>query len=162
MLVRSAARQQAPVAARSAPTAAEMLQAARAQRSELRNQLDNQDELRREIVQRIQQSGSEGTSQRVGLEGRLKEVDARISALDKQLATADAQVATAAAVPGAVVEPPRPVVVRSGPPEEVGMLGGMLIFRRHADRDRYARRIYAGGLGGDGVARRTVGAADPA
>ena len=41
---------------------------------------------------------------------------------------ADQRVAQAAAVPGATFEPPRPVINRQGPPEEVFMLGGMFIF----------------------------------
>lgn len=119
---------QAPVVAQQAPTAAQMLEAARAMRSEVHDQLDRQQELRQDLRRELDRIAP-GAPERAGLEARLKEVDARISALDQQLVTADARVADAAGVPGAIVPPPpRPVIQRSGPPEEVFVLGGMFIF----------------------------------
>ena len=110
-----------------APTAAQMLEAARAQRSELRNQLENAEERRSDLAQELSQTSSGDGATRAGLEARIRETDARISALDKQIAVADQQVATAAAVPGATYEPPRPIIQRNGPPEEFFVLGGMFI-----------------------------------
>jgi hypothetical protein len=104
-----------------------MLEAARAQRSELRNQLQRAEEQRDELRQELSQTSQSETVIRKGLEVRLAETDARISALDKEIATADQRVATAAAVPGATYEPPRPIVRRDGPPEEAWFLGGMFI-----------------------------------
>lgn len=104
-----------------------MLEAARAQRSELRNQLENAEERRSDLAQELSQTSSGDAATRAGLEARIRETDARILELDKQLAVADQQVAQAAAVPGATYEPPRPIVQRSGPPEEFFVLGGVFI-----------------------------------
>lgn len=108
------------------PSAAEMLAAARAQRSELRNQLERAESRREELQSEIQQTSDEAV--RAGLITRLQETDARISALDKEIAVADQRVAAAAAVPGATIEPPRPIIQRTGPPEEAWVLGGVFIF----------------------------------
>ena len=108
-----------------------MLEAARAHRSELRNQLERAEDQREELQDQL--TTREGQTplspvDRAGIEARLKETDARIVGLDQQIATADQQVAQAAAVPGATYEPPRPIVPRTGPPEEAWFLGGMVIF----------------------------------
>jgi len=122
-----------------------MLEAARAHRSELRNQLNRVEEQREEIQREMTQV-SGGSVERVGLEARLKETDARISALDQQIAAADQRVATAAAVPGATIEPPRPPINRIGPPEEAWFLGGMLIFLVMMPIGlAYARRLWRRG-----------------
>lgn len=112
--------------ARQAPTAAQMYEAARALRRELTNQLDTQTELRDDL-QRQMSGLAPGTTERVGLETRLKEVDGRIASLDQQLTVANQRVADAAAIPGAIV-PPAPPPPRSGPPDEVFVLGGMFVF----------------------------------
>ena len=108
-----------------------MLEAARAHRSELRNQLERAEDQREELQDQL--TTREGQTplspvDRAGIEARLKETDARIVGLDQQIAAADQQVAQAAAVPGATYEPPRPIVPRNGPPEEAWFLGGMFIF----------------------------------
>ena len=108
-----------------------MLEAARAHRSELRNQLERAEDQREELQDQL--TTREGQTplspvDRAGIEARLKETDARIVGLDQQIAAADQQVAQAASVPGATYEPPRPIVPRNGPPEEAWFLGGMFIF----------------------------------
>ena len=105
-----------------------MLQAARAHRSELRNQLERAEEQRDDLRSELQQTPQSEATVRTGLETRIRELDTRILALDKEIATADSRVAQAAAVPGAAVEPPRVVVNRNGPPEEAWVLGGLTIF----------------------------------
>ncbi len=105
-----------------------MLQAARAQRSELRNTLERVEEQRDDLQSELTQTPQSETAIRAGLEARLRELDTRILALDKEIATADGRVAQAAAVPGATYEPPPTIIRRDGPPEEVFMLGGMAIF----------------------------------
>jgi hypothetical protein len=108
-----------------------MLEAARAHRQELRNQLENAEERREDLQDELNTGEGEtplSPVDRAGLEARLKDVDARITALDAQIAQADLQVANASAVPGATYQPPRPVVPRTGPPEEAWVLGGMFIF----------------------------------
>lgn len=119
----------APVAAQAtgAPTAAQMLEAARAQRRELSNQLERVEDRRNDLAQELSQTSSGDVATRTGLEARIRETDARISALDKEIAAADQRVASAAAVPGATQEPIRPIIQRNGPPEEAWFLGGMLI-----------------------------------
>lgn len=105
-----------------------MLQAARAQRSELRNILENAEEQRDDLRSELTQTPQSEATVRAGLEARIRELDARILSLDKEIATADSRVAQAAAVPGATFEPPPTIIRRNGPPEEVFMLGGMFIF----------------------------------
>ena len=105
-----------------------MLQAARAQRSELRNTLERVEEQRDDLQSELTQTPQSETTIRSGLEARIRELDTRILALDKEIATADSRVAQAAAVPGATYEPPPTVIRRNGPPEEVFMIGGMFIF----------------------------------
>lgn len=126
----AAAAPQAPVAPApgAPPTAAEMLQAARAHRQELRNTLNRVEEQREDIQEELTQTPQSEAVVRAGLETRLKDLDARILALDKEIDVADQRVAQAAGVPGATYEPPPTIIRQSGPPEEVFMIGGMLIF----------------------------------
>lgn len=105
-----------------------MLEAARAFRNELRNQLERAEERRDDLTQELSQTSSGDAAARAGLEARLKDTDARITSLDQQIAAAEQKVAEAAAVPGATFEPPRPIIQRTGPPEEVFMIGGLFIF----------------------------------
>jgi len=119
----------APVATPGGPpTAAEMLQAARAQRNELRNVLERVEEQRDDLQSELTQTPQSETTIRTGLEARIRELDTRILALDKEIATADQRVAQAAAIPGATFEPPPTIIRRNGPPEEVWVMGGMAIF----------------------------------
>lgn len=132
---------QAPVVANPAPTAAQMYEAQRNMRSELRNQLSRQQSLRSDLRRELDRV-DEGSPARAGVEARLKEVDTRISALDQQLAAADQAVARAAAVPNAIV-PPAPPPRRSGPPDEVWVMGGMfIIFVMMPLAVGYARRMW--------------------
>jgi len=112
----------------------------RAQRRELTRQLEELQNSRQSIVENL--AGDEvSQADRAGLEQRLKAVDERILSLDAQIAQADAQVAQAAAIPGAAIELPSPR--RDGPPEEVFVLGGMLIvFGLLPLSIAYARRIW--------------------
>jgi hypothetical protein len=103
------------------PTA--VLKAAEAARRELGNQLDNLQDRRNNLSERLQDPNVRGAD-KGGLEARIAEMDARILAVDKQIAAADAEVAKAAGVPGAYVEPPPPFQ-GSGPPEEVYVLTGI-------------------------------------
>lgn len=100
-----------------------MLEAAQAQRSELRDQLDRLQNQREEIVDEMQ-SDQTPEAAMSGLEARLANVDARINAVDEQLAQADANVASTAAIPGAVVSPPR--IVNDGPAE--GLIAIPIVF----------------------------------
>ena len=95
-----------------------------AQRKELGDQLENLQDSRRGLSDRLQDPMVTGAD-RKGLETRITAIDARIEVLDKQIAAADADVARAAGVPGAVVEEPR--VERPGPPEEAYVLGGLFM-----------------------------------
>lgn len=124
--------------ARSAPTAAEMYQAARAQRRELARQLESLEDKRSELSSNL--DGTSGAD-RAGLEARIKEIDTRISSVDQEIASADQAVARAAAIPGAVV--PDLPVPRSGPPGEVYFLSGMfMVVVLFPIAFAYARRIW--------------------
>ncbi|MGH9719250.1 MAG: hypothetical protein ACRD8O_03500 [Bryobacteraceae bacterium] len=120
----------APLVAGAQPpaTAVQMLEAARAFRNELRNQLDRAEERRDDLAQELTQTSSGDAAARAGLEARLKDTDARIASLDQQIAAAEQRVAEAAAVPGATFEPPRTIIQRRGPPEEFFVVGGLFIF----------------------------------
>ena len=97
----------------------------KAQRRELGNQLENLEDRRRDLSQRLEEP-MVGGADRKGLEQRITEIDQRISSIDKQIAESEAQIASAAAVPGAVV-PDRPQP-RQGPPEEVFVLAGIFFI----------------------------------
>ena len=105
-------------------SAAAIYEGLRAQRNELRSQLENLEDKRRDLSQRLEEP-MVGGADRKGLEQRITEIDQRISATDKLIAESEMQIARAAGVPGAVV-PPKPIP-RQGPPEEVFILGGMFI-----------------------------------
>ncbi|HYC50932.1 MAG TPA: hypothetical protein VEB19_07490 [Gemmatimonadaceae bacterium] len=122
------------------PTA--IWQAARQQRSELRDQLERLEDQRGELRQELRTPASDADTK--GIEQRLATVDARILDVEKQIAEADANVARAAAIPGAVQEP-RPIP-RSGPPEEVFVLAGIFMFIVVLPLTiAYARRIWRRG-----------------
>jgi tetrahydromethanopterin S-methyltransferase subunit G len=124
------------------PTA--VLKAAEAARRELGNQLDNLQERRNTLSERLQDPMVKGAD-KTGLETRISEIDARISAVDKQIAAADAEVAKAAGVPGAYVEPPP--FERSGPPEEAFVLTGIFFVVVLMPLSvAYARRIWRRGV----------------
>ena len=120
--VPSVAWQVAP--AQGPASSSAVYQALRAQRDELNSQLENLEDRRRDLTQRLQEPDVGGTS-RQGIELRITEIDGRISAVDKQIAANESQIAAAAAVPGAVQREPEPV--RQGPPEEAFVLTGMFI-----------------------------------
>lgn len=122
----------------SSPSA--VYQGFRAQRRELGRQMDELENTREQLSSRIEEPLTAGADKK-GLEQRITAVDERIATLDRQIAQADAQVAGAAAIPGAAVEPPSPP--RTGPSEEVSMLGGMFIFFVLLPISiAYARRIW--------------------
>ena len=111
--------------ARSAPSASAIYEGFRAQRNELKNQLDELQNARRDISNQLE-GAAPGSTERTALETRLKDVDARTSAVDQMLAGNAAQIAQAAAIPGAVVEPPRTIIQR--PPEDAYMLGSLVML----------------------------------
>jgi hypothetical protein len=96
-----------------------------AQRKELGNQLDNLQDTRRNLSERLQDPMVTGAD-RSGLESRITAIDGRIASLDKQIAEADASVAQAAGIPGAVVEEPREF--NQGPPEGAFVIGGLFVI----------------------------------
>jgi hypothetical protein len=129
------------------PTA--ILEGARAARSELREQLEELTERREEIAEELRPSPGnrpEPTgADRLGLEARITDLDARIKQTEELLQAADLRVAQAAAVPGAV-QPDPPPPPRSGPPEEVFVLGGLFIgFVLFPLTIAYARRLWKRG-----------------
>lgn len=132
---------QAP-AARTAPMATEMYEAARLMQRELRNQRNALDGERRDLLQQLQRSTNAVDTK--GIEARLVALDARQADVDKQLAVADAQVVNRAAIPGVVVEEPS-----HGPdfPPEAAVLGGlsMLMIVLLPVSIGYARRLWRRG-----------------
>jgi hypothetical protein len=128
----------------SGASASAVFQALKAQRRELVGQLENLEDKRRELSERLQEP-MVGGADRKGLEQRIAEVDQRISAVDKQIGESELMIAKAAAVPGAAVQPPPPR--RDGPPEEVFVLGGLfLIIVLLPLSIAFARRIWRRGV----------------
>jgi len=78
-----------------------LYEAATAQREVLGNQLEQLQDQRSGLAERLRE-GNLNSADRTGTEARLTQVDARIASVEKQIAASDAQVAQAAAVPGAV------------------------------------------------------------
>jgi len=111
--------------ARSAPSASAIYEGLRAQRDELKGQLEGLQSTRRDITSQLEDIAA-GSADRAPLEARLKEIDARTSAVDQMIAGNAAQIAQAAAIPGAVVE--RPPTIEQGPPEEAYVLGGIFML----------------------------------
>lgn len=130
---------------------ADVYQAFRAQRNELRNQLEILERTRSDLVEQLTVPGDGDAPRapldataRKGIEERIAQVDQRISLVDEQIQAANLAVARAAAVPGATVEPPRPP--RTGPPEEAWVLGGMFMLIVLLPLTiAYARRIWRRG-----------------
>lgn len=111
-----------------------------AQRRELGDQLEGLQRTRSGLSERLEDPTVTGAD-RAGMEARVATIDARIASVDKQIAQADAEVARAAGIPGAVVEDPP--VPRTGPPEEVYVLSGMLIVAAILPISlAFARRIW--------------------
>lgn len=121
-------------------------EAARNQRSELRDQLEGLEDQRSDLARQLRAPGVEGADQK-GLEARIAALDQRIADVEKQIAAADANVARTAAIPGAIVpDPPRPP--EPGPPEEFWVLSGILIFVVGLPLSiAYARRIWKKSVG---------------
>ena len=104
---------------------AAIYQGLKAQRQELSNQLENLEDRRRDLSQRLEEQPPISAAEKAGVESRLTETFGRIATLEKAIAENDAAIAQAAAVPGAVQ--PERAPVRQGPPEEAFVLGGMFI-----------------------------------
>ena len=128
LILQTPAAPTAPVVAGSNPGPAAIYEALQNQRSVLQGQLDELTSERADLIRQIRNAGENGLTgpSKTGLDERIANIDKRIAGVDGQIALVDAQVAKAAAVPGAVV--PRPEIVRSGPPEEAFVLGGLFMI----------------------------------
>ena len=107
-------------------TPAQILQALRAQRSELQDQLETLEDRREDISSRLEEPMVRGAD-RQGLETRIRDIDAQITGMEQLIAGNNRAIAEATGIPGAV-QPERPRVERSGPPEDVLMMAGTLTF----------------------------------
>src|SRR5688500_18443908 len=116
----------APIGINTTPgaTPAAVFEALKAQRSELRNQLESLEDKRRDLSERLQDP-MVGGADRKGLEARIADIDQRITLVDKQIGESELKIAQAAAVPGAVQ--PHRVPPREGPPEAVFVLAGIFM-----------------------------------
>jgi hypothetical protein len=125
-------------------TANQIYEALKAQRSELRNQLERLEEQRDDLSRQLRSEPGVADADKKGLEQRISFVDQRIAETEKLLAEADKSVATQAAQPGAVLPPrPEPRVVRNGPPEEFWVIMGIALFVIGLPLTiAYARRIW--------------------
>ena len=121
--------------------AAGVYQGAVSQRRELQRQVERLEGRRSDLVRELSDEGTPAAA-KVGIEARLKELDARLSATEQQLAVADQAVARTAAVPGATVEPPQPP--RDGPPDDVFIIVPvmLILFGVFPFAIAYARRIW--------------------
>ena len=119
---------------------AQVLEAFRQQRSELRDQLERLEDQRENLTEQL--PAITDSDAKTGILNRITTIDGRIATVEKAIADADASVARAAAVPGAVVpEPPEPR--RQGPPEEFFIfLMVLTMFVGVPLAIAYARRIW--------------------
>lgn len=123
----------------------QIYQAARNQRREIANQIENLTDQREELAGQLQNIPGSETATRAGLEARIAAIDARIIALDKQMELADAAVSRAAGIPGAV-QPPPPPLPQSGPPEEFWVIAGLILVpAAFILTIAYARRLWRRG-----------------
>jgi hypothetical protein len=107
----------------SAPSA--IYEGFKAQRQELRNQLNDLEGTRSAIAGQLEDMPA-SSPERKPLETRLTDIDSRITSVDQRLAANALDISKAAAIPGAVVEPPPEI--RQGPPEEAYVLGGLFMI----------------------------------
>jgi hypothetical protein len=115
-----------PVAAAgSAPSASAIYEGFKAQRQELRNQLNDLEGTRSAITGQLEDMPAT-SPERKPLETRLTDIDSRITNVDQMLASNATDLSKAAAIPGAVVELPPPI--QQGPPEEAYVLGGLFMI----------------------------------
>lgn len=104
-----------------APTAAEMLQAAKAYREVLQDQKERLRETRSSVASAMRDE-QRTTADIAGLEKRLAVLDEQMVDLEKQIGQANVKEALAAAVPGAVL--PEPPYVRPSGPDWDGVFAG--------------------------------------
>ena len=123
----------------------QVYEAARNQRRELANQLEELEDQRQELHSQLVNTPQSETAIRTGLEQRIGSLDQRILAVDKQLEEANAAVSRAAGIPGAIVpEPPPPP--QSGPPEEFWVIAGLILVpAAFILTIAYARRLWRRG-----------------
>ena len=116
----------APIAApQGAPSASSIYEGFKAQRQELRNQLNDLEGTRSAITGQLEDMPA-SSPERKPLETRLTDIDSRITSVDQRLAANAVDISKAAAIPGAVVELPPPI--QQGPPEEAYVLGGLFMI----------------------------------
>jgi hypothetical protein len=116
----------APIAvAQGAPSASAIYEGFKAQRQELRNQLNDLEGTRNAIAGQLEDMPA-SSPERKPLETRLTDVDSRITSVDQRLAANALDISKAAAIPGAVVEPPPEI--RQDPPEEAWVFGGLFMI----------------------------------
>jgi hypothetical protein len=116
----------APIAAaRSAPSASAIYEGFKAQRQELRSQLNDLEGARSGISSQLEDMPA-SSPERKPLENRLTDIDSRITSVDQMLASNATDLSKAAAIPGAVVQPPP--AIEQGPPEDAYVLGGIFML----------------------------------
>lgn len=120
-------------------------QAARNQRRELANQLEELEDQRHELASTLADTPLSETALRAGLEQRITALDQRIITLDRQLEQANAAVSQAAGIPGAIVPQPSPPR-QPGPPEEFWVIAGLILVPAAFILTlSYARRLWRRG-----------------
>jgi len=108
-----------------APGPSAIYEGFKAQRQELRNQLNDLQGTRSEIAGQLEDMPV-SSPERKPLETRLTDIDSRITSVDQMLGSNATDLSKAAAIPGAVVE--QPPVIQQGPPEEAYVLGGIFMI----------------------------------
>ena len=141
MLPQTSAQPAPPVLAQAgAPTAAQMLKAAKAVREAVGTQARQLQDKRSDLSRQLRDARVEDVD-RAGLEARLKTIDLRIIEVDQQIAVADANIQKAASVPGAIVEEP-PYHRPGPPPEAYGVAAFGIFVIGFPIAFAYARRIW--------------------
>jgi hypothetical protein len=125
-------------------TAQGAYQAARAKREAIRDLLERARNRRSETAGQLR--NAEPGVDRPGLEKRIADLDARIYDLEKQQIEVEGDIVALASVPGAVEDPPGPIVNvgRSGPPQAMFVVVPILlvVFVLFPIAFAFARRLW--------------------
>ena len=126
---------------------AQTLRGANARVDMLKDQLEELDERRSQLVQEIRQLREQGVEDK-GVEARIASLDIQIQDVEKQLGEARTSAAQAAAVPGAIVEEPH-FPRDNGPPEGVFIVASLFVlFVLGPVALAFARRLWKKGMPG--------------
>ena len=122
---------------------AEQYRALQGVRRELRDQLEELQEHREDLIEQLMQERNVRPEGVPGIERQLTAVDNQVIALSSELEALNSQIARVAGIPGAVQRQPEVIQSFNGPPDEVIAMGFVFILAVLMPISiAYARRIW--------------------